>query len=92
MWFEETEPHRGARPRKMDFNQLVDGELSANSRRGGGGRRYLSSGSIIRYGVSDATRAGRIAVGKPVSQDAEGNKTRVPSATGGTYNDKSALV
>ena len=70
MWFEETEPHRGARPRKMDFNQLVDGELSATSERGGG-RRYLSGGSIRGYGVSDATRAGRIAVGKRVFEDAE---------------------
>ena len=39
MWFEETEPHRGARPRKMDFNQPFDGELSANSGRGGGGEK-----------------------------------------------------
>ena len=33
--FEETEPHRGARPRKMDFDQPVDGELGATSGRGG---------------------------------------------------------
>ena len=26
---EETEPHHGARPRKMDFDQPVDGELGA---------------------------------------------------------------
>ena len=39
--FEETEPHRGARPRKMDFDQPVDGELGATSGRGGGGRRYF---------------------------------------------------
>ena len=33
--FEETEPYRGARPRKMDFDQPVDGELGATSGRGG---------------------------------------------------------
>ena len=35
--FEETEPHRGARPRKMDFDQPVDDERGATSGRGGGG-------------------------------------------------------
>ena len=39
--FEETEPHRGARPRKMDFDQPVDGELGATSGRGGGGKKIL---------------------------------------------------
>ena len=33
--FEETEPHRGARPRKMDFDQPVDDERGATSGRGG---------------------------------------------------------
>ena len=37
-WLEETEPQRGARPRKMDFDQPVDGELGATSGKGGGGR------------------------------------------------------
>ena len=32
--FEETEPHRGARPRKMDFDQPVDNERGATSGRG----------------------------------------------------------
>ena len=31
--FEETEPHRGARPRKMDFDQPVDDERGATSGR-----------------------------------------------------------
>ena len=35
--FEETEPHRGAQPRKMDFDQPVDDERGATSGRGGGG-------------------------------------------------------
>ena len=33
--FEETEPHLGARPRKMDFDQPVDDERGATSGRGG---------------------------------------------------------
>ena len=33
--FEETEPLRGARPRKMDFDQPVDDERGATSGRGG---------------------------------------------------------
>ena len=36
-WLEETEPQWGARPRKMDFDQPVDGELGAASGKGGGG-------------------------------------------------------
>ena len=36
-WLEETEPQQGARPRKMDFDQPVDGELGATSGKGGGG-------------------------------------------------------
>ena len=60
--------------------------------RGKGGRRYLSCDGVRGYCVSDAMRPGRITVGKPVSEDAEGNKTRAPGATGGTYDDKSALV
>ena len=36
-WLEGTEPHRGARPRTMDFDQPVDGELGATSGKGGGG-------------------------------------------------------
>ena len=73
--FEETEPHRGARPRKMDFDQPVDDERGATSGRGGG-RRYFPGGGIRGYCVSDAKRSGGITVGKPVSEDAEGNKTR----------------
>ena len=34
-WLEGTEHHRGARPRTMDFDQPVDGELGATSGRGG---------------------------------------------------------
>ena len=34
-WLGETEPYRGARPRKMDFDQPVDGELGATSGKGG---------------------------------------------------------
>ena len=33
--FEETELHRGAWPRKMDFDQPVDDERGATSGRGG---------------------------------------------------------
>ena len=36
-WLEGTEPHRGARPRTMDFDQPVNGELGATSGEGGGG-------------------------------------------------------
>ena len=46
--FEEMEPHRGARPRKMDFDQPVDGELGATSGRGGGGGRIYFPGGGIR--------------------------------------------
>ena len=35
-WLEGKEPHRGARPRTMDFDQPVDGELGATSGEGGG--------------------------------------------------------
>ena len=38
-WLEGTEHHRGARPRTMDFDQPVNGELGATSGRGGGGGR-----------------------------------------------------
>ena len=38
-WLEGTEPHWGARPRTMDFDQPVDGELGATSGEGGGGKK-----------------------------------------------------
>ena len=38
-WLEGTEPHWGARPRTMDFDQPVDGELGATSGEGGGGEK-----------------------------------------------------
>ena len=31
MWLEATEPYRGARPRTMEFDRPVDGELGATS-------------------------------------------------------------
>ena len=72
----------------MDFDQPVDGELGATSGEGGGGRQIPCDG-VGGCRVSDAARPGRITVGKPFSEDAEGNKT---GATGGTYDDKSTLV
>ena len=90
-WLEGMEPHWGARPRTMDFDQPVDGELGATS--GERGEEDKSPVTALGgYRVSDAARPGRITVRKPFSEDAEGNKTRAPGATGGTYDDKSTLV
>ena len=52
----------------------------------------VTGGGIGRYSVSYAARSRGVTDGKPISEDAEGTSARAPGASGGTYDDKGALV
>ena len=92
-WLEGTEPHRGGATQDDGLRPTGRWGTGCHPRgKGGGGGRQIPCDGVRGYRVSDATRPGRITVGKPFSEDAEGNKTRAPGAAGGTYDDKSALV
>ena len=75
----------------MDFDQPVDDERGATS--GRGGEEDTSPVAALEDTVFRMQRDLEVLQsGKPVSEDAEGNKTRAPGATDGTYDDKGALV
>ena len=76
----------------MEFDRPVDGELGATS--GEVEDEDKSPVAALEDTVSRMQRDLEELQSEkvPISEDAEGIKTRAPGATGGTYDDKGTLV